>query len=103
MASKPLTDTACKNAKPREKAWKLFDGHGLHLLIDTQGRRYWRLAYRFNEKQKTLAIGVYPEVSLAEAREKREAARKQLRDGIDPGDAKQEAKRLSRLAADHTL
>nr|WP_308444613.1 Arm DNA-binding domain-containing protein [Laribacter hongkongensis] len=75
----PLTDTACRNAKPADgdKPIKLSDGLGLHLLIKTTGK-YWRLAYRFGGKQKTLALGVYPAVSLKDARERRDEARKLL-------------------------
>jgi len=71
----PLTDTHIRNAKPREKPVKLADGGGLHLMLTPQGSKLWRLAYRFAGKQKTLAIGAYPIVSLEKAREARSAAR----------------------------
>ena len=58
-----LTDTAVKNAKPREKAYKLTDGDGMYLYVTAKGQRYWRLDYRFEGKRKTLALGVYPEVA----------------------------------------
>ena len=74
----PLTDTAIKNAKKREKPYKLSDGGGLHVLIGTDGSRYWRLAYRFLGKQKTLALGIYPAVPLADARAARDEAKKWL-------------------------
>jgi integrase len=81
----PLTDAKVKNAKPRPKEYKLSDGGGLFLLVVPAGGKYWRMKYRFGGKDKApLAFGGYPEVSLAEAREKREASRKKLRDGIDP-------------------
>jgi integrase len=80
----PLTDTAVRNAKPAQKARKLFDGGGLFLLIQPNGAKLWRLAYRFHGKQKTLSLGAYSVVSLAEAREARDAARKALAMGIDP-------------------
>ena len=80
----PLNDTAVRNAKPRAKPFKLSDGGGLHLLIPPHGSKLWRLAYRFGGKQKTLALGVYPVVTLADARAKREAAKKVLGDGKDP-------------------
>jgi len=81
----PLTDAKVKNAKPRPKEYKLSDGGGLFLLVVPAGGKYWRMKYRFGGKEKApLAFGGYPEVSLAEAREKREASRKKLRDGIDP-------------------
>jgi integrase len=90
MAIDKLTDTMLrgKATKPREKTFKLSDGHGLYLEIRPDGKRYWRHNYRYNGKQKTLAHGVYPETSLAEARDKRTAARKLLRAGIDPSKQK---------------
>jgi len=80
----PLTDTAIRNAKPKEKAVKLSDGAGLFLLIQPNGAKLWRLAYRFAGKQKTLAFGVYPTISLADARAQRDTAKKYLAAGIDP-------------------
>jgi len=80
----PLTDTTIRNAKPKEKPIKLSDGGGLFLLIQPGGVKLWRLAYRFAGKQKTLAFGIYPTISLANARAQRDAARKQLADGVDP-------------------
>ncbi len=79
----PLTNTAIRSAKPREKAYKLFDGRGLFLLIKPAGK-YWRCKYRFAGKEKTLALGVYPDVSLKSARARRDDARKLLADGVDP-------------------
>lgn len=82
----PLTDTAVRNAKPKEKAYKLADEKGLFLLVHTNGSKYWRFKYRFDGKEKLLALGVYPDVSLKDARDKRDSARKQLAvDKIDPG------------------
>jgi integrase len=80
----PLTDTAIRAAKLRRKAVKLSDGGGLYLLIQPRGAKLWRLAYRFGGKQKTLAFGIYPTVSLANARARREAAKKLLADNVDP-------------------
>jgi len=80
----PLADTRIKQAKPLEKPYKLSDGGGLYLHIQTSGAKYWRLAYRFGGKQKTLALGVYPDVSLASARDERGKARELLVAGIDP-------------------
>lgn len=97
MPPMPLTDTACKNAKPTEKTRKLSDAAGLYLEITPTGNKYWRLKYRFLGKEKRLAFGVYPEVSLKEAREKRDVARKLLSDNIDPSRAKKEEKRLIQL------
>jgi hypothetical protein len=64
----PLTDVKCRNAKGKIKPHKLSDGGGLHLLINADGAKYWRLAYRWHGKQRTLALGVYPAVGLVEAR-----------------------------------
>jgi integrase len=99
-----LTNTTCKNAKPAaDKAYKLADGGGMYLEVTASGGKYWRLKYRFADKEKRLALGVYPQVSLAEARERREAAKKQLSNGIDPSFAKQENKRQSALNAENTF
>lgn len=87
-----LTNTAVKNAKPKEKSYKLFDGGGLFLLVNKSGSRYWRMKYRLARKERLLSIGVYPEVSLKEARAKRQEAKKQLSKGIDPSEFKQLAK-----------
>jgi integrase len=80
----PLTDTQIKGLKPAGKSTKHSDGGGLHLLVSPQGSKLWRQAYRFDGKQKTLSLGSYPVVSLADARQKREAAKKLLAVGIDP-------------------
>lgn len=88
-----LTDVKVKNAKPGERPYKLGDGGWLYLLVKPSGAKLWRMAYRHAGREKLLALGAYPEVSLKDAREKRDAARAKLRDGIDPG----EAKRLERL------
>ncbi len=88
-----ISDTAIKAAKVNpDKAYKLPDGKGMYLLIHPNGSKYFRLDYRFNDKRKTLALGVYPETSLKQAREKREAARKLLADGIDPNENKKAVK-----------
>lgn len=93
-----LTDTSIKKAKPAVKAYKLADGGGLYLLVGATGK-YWRYNYRILGKFKTLALGTYPDVSLARARERHAEARKQLADGIDPAAAKQEAKHAARVAS----
>ncbi|MCK1046182.1 tyrosine-type recombinase/integrase [Klebsiella pneumoniae] len=87
-----LTDIKVRTAKPTDKQYKLTDGSGMHLLVHPNGSRYWRLQYRFGGKQKMLALGVYPEVSLADARARRDEARKLLANGIDPGDKKKNDK-----------
>lgn len=81
----PLTDVKARNAKPAAKQFKLFDGDGLFLLVTPGGGKWWRFKYRFEGKEKLLSLGTYPEVSLADAREKRDAARKQVAAGVDPG------------------
>lgn len=87
-----LSATAVRNAKPRERTYRLADGGGMYLEVTPTGGTYWRMKYRFNGKEKRLAIGVYPDTGLAGAREAREEARRQLAQGIDPSTAK----RLSR-------
>ena len=91
----PLTDTAVRNAKPGKKSVRLFDGRGLYVEISPSGGKWWRLKYRFLKKEKRLSLGVYPDVSLKDARERRESARKLLANGIDPSENRK-AQRLSR-------
>lgn len=90
-----LTDTAIRNAKPTEKPIRLFDGGGLYLEVAPSGGRWWRLKYRVDGKEKRLSLGVYPDVGLKEARDRRDAARKQLAAGIDPG-AQRKAEKATR-------
>lgn len=82
----PLTDTSIKSAKPAEKPVKMTDGDGLYLLIHPNGGKWWRFDYRFDSKRKTLSMGVYPDVSLKAARDRRDEARKQIANGVDPGE-----------------
>lgn len=98
-----LTDTACKTAKPKEKPYKLTDGHGMFLEVRPNGARYWRQKYRFSGKEKLLALGVYPEVSLKEARDKRDRARKLLEQNIDPMIAKRKQRMTAFSEADNTF
>lgn len=79
-----LVDTTLRGLKPQDKPKKYSDGGGLFLLVNPNGSKLWRLAYRFDGKQKTLAFGAYPTVSLADARALRDRAKKALADGIDP-------------------
>lgn len=98
----PLTDAAIRAAKPKDKAYKLFDGGGLYVEITPSGGRWWRLKYRFNGKERRLSLGTYPEVPLAGhkindtwingARERREAARRLLKSGIDPSEHRKQEK-----------
>jgi len=87
----PLSDLAIRRSKPTGKTQKLFDGGGLYLEISPAGGRWWRMKYRFNGKEKRLALGVYPEVSLQLARNRREDARRLLAAGTDPGQQKKDA------------
>ena len=77
-----LTELEVKKTKPTDKQQKLTDGGGLYLLIHPNGGKYWQMAYRFGGKQKTLSLGVYPDISLADARDRREQARKLLANDI---------------------
>jgi len=79
-----LTATTIKTCKPKDKAYKLTDGGGLYLLVSPSGGKWWRFDYRFQSKRKTLSMGVYPAISLKDARDRRDEAKKQLANGIDP-------------------
>lgn len=84
MLKDALNDMAVRKAKPKENPYKLADGRGMYLLVTDTGK-YWRLDYRMDAKRKTLALGCYPDVTLSQARQRRDAARQQIADGIDPG------------------
>jgi len=86
MATGKLSDTAARNARPRDATYRMADGGGMFLEVRPDGARYWRQAYRFAGKQKLLALGVYPDTSLRQAREKRDAARKLIAAGTDPAE-----------------
>jgi integrase len=81
----PLTDVEVRSARPREKAYRLTDGSGMYLEVSPAGGKYWRFKYRFAGKEKRLALGVYPEVSMKEARARRDEARRLLANDVDPG------------------
>lgn len=87
-----LTDIKVRSAKPQEKEYTLADGDGMFLLIHSNGSKYWRFRFRFGGKQHLMAFGVYPETSLADARQKREEARKLVAAGIDPREHKRAVK-----------
>jgi len=91
----PLTDTKIRNAKPSSKIYKLFDGNGLYLAISPAGGKLWRFKYRFEGKEKLLSMGAYPEITLAEARQKRDEARREIAKGIDPGSVKKAKKKTT--------
>jgi len=91
----PLNVPQIKNAKPAVKPYKLADGGGLYLLINSNGSKYWRLKYRYGGKEKVLALGVYPDVSLALARDERQEAKKHLRDFVDPSEVRKQRKQAT--------
>jgi integrase len=99
----PLTDVLCRNVKAAEKPRKISDGGGLFLIVEPRGSKLWRLAYRFNGKQKTLSFGVYPFISLKDARGHRDRAKELLARGIDPGEHRKREKRKRLLEAGHTF
>lgn len=88
----PLTDTQVRNAKPQGKEYKLMDGYGLFLLVTPTSGKLWRFDYRYGNKRKVMALGAYPAVSLADARQRREDAKKLLANGVDPGALKKAQK-----------
>ena len=92
LASDKLTELGIKKAKAGDKDKKFSDGQGLYLLLKTSGSKYWRLKYRFDKKEKVFAIGVWPKVSLTEARERRNEARLILKSGNDPSLVKKNQK-----------
>jgi integrase len=98
-----LTDTTCKNAKPKKTLYKLTDGKGMYLLVTPHGSKLWRFRYRFAGRENTLSLGSYPEISLADAREVRDRVRKQLKAGANPALAKKEEKRLALQNSDNTF
>ena len=98
-----LTNTAINNLKPKKKPYRVYDGHGLYLEVMPNGSKYWRMKYRIHDKEKRLAFGVYPEVSLAEARDKRNKARKLVAEGIDPSTEKKRIKRQAIINAANTF
>ncbi len=94
-----LTDAKIRAAKPQDKPYKLADSGNMFLLFHPNGSRYWRLRYRFLGKEKMLALGVYPDVSLSAARDKRDLARKLIADGIDPCEQKRVKKSVPDTAS----
>lgn len=88
----PLTDIAVRNAHPSDKPFKLFDERGLFMLVTPAGGKWWRFKYRFNGKEKQLSFGVYPDVKLKSARERRDEAREQVAAGIDPSEHRKAVK-----------
>jgi len=99
----PLTDIQVRNAKPQDKAYKLSDGGGMYLLVTPTGGKLWNLKYRFGGKEKRLSFGAYPAVSLADARHRREEAKKLLANGVDPGETKKAQKAAQGEQATNTF
>ncbi|MFC6672532.1 tyrosine-type recombinase/integrase [Marinobacterium aestuariivivens] len=99
----PLNDRQVKAAKPREKPYKLSDEKSMYLEIFPNGSKYWRMKFRFNGKENRLSFGVYPDVSLKQARDARDEARQLLAQGIDPSTHKKAQKLASRTAAANSL
>jgi len=99
----PLTQFTIVNAQPAEKAYKLPDGDGLHLLVKPSGNKHWRFRYRFLDRENMLALGVFPTVGLAEARKRRDDAKKLLAAGTDPSQAKKLDRLRAGLAAQNTF
>lgn len=99
----PLTAVAINGAKPREKPYKLGDSHGLYLLVTPTGSKCWRFNYRFDDKYRTLALGVYPIITLADARERRDQARRALAFGEDPMEKRKRLEREARAERAETF
>jgi hypothetical protein len=93
-----LTNTVIRNAKPSNKPIRLFDERGLYLEVSPTGGKWWRLKFRFDGKEKRLSLGVYPDVPLKDARDRRDTARKLLANGIDPGENRR-AQKLARAGS----
>ena len=80
----PLSDTKIRNSKPKDKQYRIYDTGGLFLIVAPSGGKWWRFKYRFEGKQKLISMGTYPEITLAKARERRDKARRQVAEGVDP-------------------
>ncbi|MDO5654165.1 MAG: integrase arm-type DNA-binding domain-containing protein [Brachymonas sp.] len=98
-----LTDTQAKRAKPAAKPYKLPDERGLHLLVRPSGAKLWQLRYRHAGKEKTASLGQYPDVSLKDARVRRDSARKLIAEGCDPVQTRRDAQVAERAAHEHTF
>ncbi|HJV80156.1 tyrosine-type recombinase/integrase [Noviherbaspirillum sp.] len=99
----PLTDTAIRNAKRKDKPFKLADERGLFLLVHPNGGKYWRFKYRYGGKEKLLALGIYPDISLKDARERRDNARKQVAADIDPSQHRKAIKVARAASAENSF
>ncbi|MEZ5564338.1 MAG: tyrosine-type recombinase/integrase, partial [Gammaproteobacteria bacterium] len=103
MAIDKLSDTQIRNVRPREKIFRLHDGLGLYLEVTPTGNRWWRFKYTFGGKEKRISLGVYPQITLKDARERRDEARRQLAHYIDPVVAKREAKAARVASTENTF
>ena len=99
----PLNNTQVTNSKPKDKPYKMADGGGMYLEIMPNGSKYWRLKYRWLGKEKRLALGIYPTISIAQARERREEAKKLLANQIDPSEHKRAIKKTALIEAENTF
>ena len=99
----PLTDVQIRNAKPRAKPYKLSDGGWLYLLVEPSGSKLWRMGYRFAGKEKTLALGAYPQLALRDARNKRDEAKALAASGVDPGERRKTEKAREALERVNTF
>lgn len=99
----PLTDMECRNAKPREKLYKMSDGGGLYLEVTPTGGKHWRLKYYFLGRERLMSLGPYPRIALSTARKRRDEARERLEAGVDPGAEQQVLKLTAKLAANTTF
>lgn len=98
-----LSDTAIRNAKPKDKPYKVGDSQGLYLLVNPRGSKLWRVKYRMGGVERKLALGAYPEITLAEARAARDAARRQLAHAVDPNAAKRQARIEASIRAENSF
>ncbi|MEQ1599832.1 MAG: integrase arm-type DNA-binding domain-containing protein [Methylotenera sp.] len=98
-----LSDTTIRNAKPAEKAYKIYDSGGLFIQITPSGGKWWRLKFRFDGKEKLLSLGVYPSISLAQARERRDDSKKLIAINIDPSENRKQVKAITKLNTDNSF
>ncbi|MEA2758057.1 MAG: hypothetical protein QOH65_670 [Methylobacteriaceae bacterium] len=98
-----LTQLQIQNGRPKEKPYTLSDGRGLHLYVHSSGSKLWRIRFRFTGKANMLSLGSFPEVSLADARKKRDTIRQQIADGIDPAVQRKTEKARSIEAKENTF
>ena len=98
-----LTDLAIRNAKPAAAPYKITDGKGLYLLVNPTGGKWWRLDYRFAGKRKSLSMGTYPDVSLKDARDKRDEARRLLAADVDPSENRKVQKAVRNSAGENSF